>query len=147
MSTPPIAPILELRVAVTTADYERLLKFYTIGLGIEPAQFWQNGEGHAAILNLGRATLEIFDEAQAQTIDEIEVGQRVSGPFRFALQVPDLQAALDRLLAHGAALVHSPVLTSWGDLNARVQDPDGLQITLFQVQEDVGAKHSRGERL
>ncbi len=55
-------------MAVTTADYERLLKFDTIGLGVEPAQFWQNDEGLAAILNLGRATLEIFDEAQAQTI-------------------------------------------------------------------------------
>jgi len=137
MSTPPNAPILELRVAVTTADYERLLKFYTIGLGIDPAQFWQNGDGHAAILNLGHATLEIFDEAQAQTIDEIEVGQRVSGPVRFALQVPDLQAALDRLLAHGVKLVHPPVQTPWGDLNARVQDPDGLQITLFQVHESA----------
>ena len=129
--------ILELRVAVTTADYERLLKFYTIGLGIEPAQFWQNGQGHAAILNLRRATLEIFDEAQAQTIDEIEVGQRVSGPVRFALQVPDLQAALDRLLVHGATLVHPPVQTPWGDLNARVQDPDGLQVTLFQAQKQA----------
>lgn len=132
---PPNAPILELRVAITTTGYERLLKFYIIGLGIEPAQFWQNGQGHAAILNLGRATLEIFDEAQAQTIDEIEVGQRVSGPFRFALQVPDLQAALDRLLAHGVKLVHPPVMTPWGDYNARVQDPDGLQVTLFQVRE------------
>src|SRR5512139_1355736 len=93
MTMPPNVPILELRVAVTTADYERLLKFYTIGLGIEPAQFWQNGQGHAAILNLGRATLEIFDEARAQTSDEIEVGQRVSGPLRCALQVPDVQAA------------------------------------------------------
>ncbi len=137
MSMPPNAPVLELRVAVTTGDYERLLKFYTIGLGIEPAQFWQNGQGHAAILNLGHATLEIFDEAQAQAIDEIEVGQRVSGQFRFALQVPDLQAALDRLLAHGVTLVHPPVLTSWGDLNARVQDPDGLQITLFQAREQA----------
>ena len=136
MSTPdPTYPILELRVAVTTADYERLLKFYTIGLGIDPAQFWQNGDGHAAILNLGCATLEIFDEAQAQTIDEIEVGQRVSGPVRFALQVPDLQAALDRLLAHGVKLVHPPVQTPWGDYNVRLQDPDGLQVTLFQVRK------------
>ena len=136
MSTPkPNYPVVELRVAVTTTDYERLLEFYTIGLGIEPAQFWQNGEGHAAILNMGHATLEIFDEAQAQTIDEIEVGQRVSGPLRFALQVPDLQAALDRLLAHGVTLVHPPVLTPWGDLNARVQDPDCLQVTLFQARE------------
>jgi catechol 2,3-dioxygenase-like lactoylglutathione lyase family enzyme len=135
MSTSSNAPILELRVAITTTDYERLLKFYTIGLGVEPAQFWQNGQGHAAILNLGHATLEIFDEAQAQTIDEIEVGKRVSGPVRFALQVPDLQAALDRLLAHGATLVHPPIMTPWGDYNARVQDPDGLQVTLFQARE------------
>jgi catechol 2,3-dioxygenase-like lactoylglutathione lyase family enzyme len=133
----PDYPIIELRVAVTTTDYARLLRFYTIGLGIEPTQFWQNGQGHAAILNMGHATLEIFDEAQAQTVDEIEVGQRVSGQFRFALQVPDLQAALDRLLAHGVTLVHPPVLTPWGDLNARVQDPDGLQITLFQVREQA----------
>ena len=129
--------ILELRMAITTSDYERLLKFYTIGLGVEPAQFWQNGQGHAAILNLGRATLEIFDEAQVQTIDEIEVGQRVSGPVRFALQVPDLQAALDRLLVHGVTRVHPPVQTPWGDLNARVQDPDGLQVTLFQAQKQA----------
>lgn len=132
---PPNAPILELRVAVTTADFERLLKFYTDGLGIDPAQFWQNGQGHAAILELGRATLEVFDEAQAEAVDAIEVGQRVSGPFRFALRVPDLSAALDRLLAHGATLIHPPVMTPWGDLNARVQDPDGLQITLFQAHD------------
>ena len=131
------SPILELRVAVTTADFERLLKFYTDGLGVEPAQFWQNGQGHAAILELGRATLEIFDDAQAEAIDALEVGQRVSGPFRFALQMPDLSAALERLLAHGATLVHPPVMTPWGDLNARVQDPDGLQITLFQARESV----------
>jgi catechol 2,3-dioxygenase-like lactoylglutathione lyase family enzyme len=130
-------PIVELRVAITTADYERLLKFYTIGLGVEPAQFFQNGQGHAAILNLGRATLEIFDEAQAQAVDEIEAHQRVSGPVRFALQVPDLQAALERLLAHGVTLVHPPVVTPWGDLNARVQDPDGLQITLFQARDQA----------
>lgn len=29
--------IFELRVAVTTRDYERLVKFYCLGLGIEPA--------------------------------------------------------------------------------------------------------------
>lgn len=136
MSPPAIPPVLELRVALTTPDYDRLVKFYVDALGIEPAQFWNNGQGRALILELGRASLEIFDEAQAETIDQIESGERVSGPVRFALQVPDLQAAIDRLRAHGAALVHAPVLTPWGDLNARVQDPDGMQITLFQPRSD-----------
>ncbi len=131
----PNHPISELRVAVTTSDYERLVKFYCAGLGIEPAQIWDNGQGKALILNMGNATLEIFDETQAETIDQIEAGKRVSGQIRFALQVPDLKTAMERLLANGATLVHPPVITPWGDTNVRLQDPDGMQITLFQVTE------------
>jgi catechol 2,3-dioxygenase-like lactoylglutathione lyase family enzyme len=134
MSTPNSnQPIFEMRVALTTRDYERSVKFYCDGLGIEPAQFWNNDQGQALILKMGRASLEIFDEKQAQTVDQIEAGQRISGQVRFALQVPDLKAAMDRLLAHGATVVHPPVITPWGDHNVRLEDPDGMQITLFQT--------------
>jgi predicted enzyme related to lactoylglutathione lyase len=129
------SPIIELRVALTTHDYERLTKFYCDGLGLDPAQIWDNGQGRALILDMGKAMLEIFDETQAQTIDQIEAGQRISGQIRFALQVPDLNAAMERLLAHGATLVHPPLITPWGDYNVRMQDPDGMQITLFQVMD------------
>ncbi len=132
----PDPSIRELRVAITTSDYERLVKFYCDGLGIEPAQIWNNGQGKALILDMGHATLEIFDETQAETIDHIEAERRVSGQIRFALQVPDLQSAMERLLAHGATLVHPPVVTPWGDYNVRLQDPDGMQITLFQPAEN-----------
>lgn len=131
------APVLELRVALTTADYDRLVRFYTTGLGLEPAAIWNNDGGRALMLDLGRATLELFDERQAEVIDTLEAGARVSGPVRFALQVPDVRAAIDRLVEHGATLVHEPVLTPWGDLNARVADPDGMQVTLYQP----GASH------
>lgn len=127
--------ILELRVAITTQDYERLVKFYCLGLGIEPAAVWNNDGGKALLLNMGNATLEIFDERQAEVVDELEVGKRVSGQIRFALQVPDLKAAMERMLANGATLVHEPVLTPWGDYNVRLQDPDGMQITLFQARD------------
>jgi methylmalonyl-CoA/ethylmalonyl-CoA epimerase len=127
-----IPPVLELRVALTVSDFERSVKFYTEGLGLEPADIWTNGQGQALILEMGKATLEVFDETQAQTIDHIEAEKRVSGQIRFALQVPDLKVAMERLLAHGAILVHPPVKTPWGDFNVRLQDPDGMQITLFQ---------------
>jgi catechol 2,3-dioxygenase-like lactoylglutathione lyase family enzyme len=129
MSTPPV---LELRLALTTDDFDRLADFYRQGLGLEPAQVWPSDQGHALILDLGRVTLEIFDEKQAQTVDDIEVGKRVSGKIRLALQVPDLQTAMDRLLVHGAKMVHPPVDTSWGDKCVRFEDPDGMQVTLFQ---------------
>ena len=136
MSTPnPIRPVFELRVALTTSDYEKSVKFYCEGLGLDPTAIWNNDGGRALILDMGKATLELFDEAQAQIIDQLEAEQRISGQIRFALQVPDLQAAVDRLIAHGATLVHPPVITPWGDYNARLQDPDGMQITLFQVPE------------
>jgi methylmalonyl-CoA/ethylmalonyl-CoA epimerase len=126
--------VLELRVALTTGDYERLLRFYTAGLGMEPAALWTSERGHAVLLELGRGTVEIFDEGHAAEVDDIEVGRRVSGPVRFALQVPDLEAALERLKAQGATIVHGPVVTPWGDRNARVADPDGMQVTLFQAR-------------
>ncbi len=128
-----LSPVLELRVALTTADYERIVKFYCTGLGLEPAAIWNNDGGKAMMLNMGNATLELFDERQAEVIDQLEAGKRVSGQIRLALQVPDLGSALKRLLENGAILVHEPVTTPWGDVNARVQDPDGMQITLYQV--------------
>lgn len=128
-------PILELRVALTTEDFERLASFFREGLGLEPAQIWPSDQGQALVLDMGKATLEVFDEKQAQTVDMIEVGRRISGKVRFALQVPDLKAATERLLAHGATLVHPPVVTPWGDQNVRFQDPDGMQVTLYQVSD------------
>jgi catechol 2,3-dioxygenase-like lactoylglutathione lyase family enzyme len=125
--------VLELRVALTARDFERSAKFYSDGLGLEPAAIWKNGKGTALVLDMGKATLELFDEAQAEAVDEIETGARLSGQIRFALQVPDLESAMRRLLAHGATLVHPPVLIPWGDRNVRMQDPDGMQITLFQA--------------
>jgi len=133
----PNVPVLELRVALTTDDYERLVKFYCDGLGIEPAAVWNNDGGKALMLEFGKATIELFDERQAEVIDQLEAGKRVSGPIRFALQVKDLKSAMERLLAHGATLVHPPVTTPWGDHNVRLQDPDGMQITLFQPANET----------
>ena len=133
MSPNSNTPVLELRVAITTKDYQRLVELYCAGLGMEPAAVWNNDGGQALMLEMGKATLEIFDEKQAEAIDAIEAGQHVSGQVRFALRVPSLQAAMDGMLAHGAQLVHRPVITPWGDHNVRLQDPDGMQITLFEV--------------
>jgi len=133
--TSPSPSVLELRVALTASDYASLIEFYCAGLGIEPAEEWTRGQDNGLMLEMGRASLEIFDVGYARFVDEIEVGQQVSDRVRLALQVPDVAAAVDRLMLHGATLVHRPVETPWGDVNARVRAPDGLQVTLFQVRD------------
>jgi lactoylglutathione lyase len=126
--------VLQMRVAITVEDWERSVEFYKDGLGLDPAALWTE-HGKAQLLTAGEATLEVFDERQAESVDELEVGSRVSGSVRFALQVDDVHAALKRALEHGGTLVHEPVLTPWNDLNARVLSPDGMQLTLFQVRD------------
>ena len=128
-------PVLELRVALTTPAFGRRASFYRAGLGLEPSQVWPEDQGRALVLDMGQATLEVFDEKQAQTIDQIEVGRRTSGQIRFALRVPNLEAAIQRLVEHGATLVHPPVITPWGDRSVRFEDPDGMQITLYQTAD------------
>jgi methylmalonyl-CoA/ethylmalonyl-CoA epimerase len=83
------------------------------------------------VLEAGRATLELFDEAQAEYVDRIEAGHRVSGPVRLAFDVPDSEEAARRLVEAGAEEVAPPVTTPWSDRNARVRAADGMQLTLF----------------
>ena len=51
--------------------------------------------------------------------------------MRLALEVADSAETARRLVAAGAEEVAPPVVTPWGDRNARVQAPDGMQLTLF----------------
>jgi hypothetical protein len=48
-------PILQLRDALTTSEYERLVKFYCDGLSMEPAAVWNNDGGRALMLEMGQA--------------------------------------------------------------------------------------------
>ena len=124
--------ISEFRVAFTTQQFERTVAFFRDGLGLSPAELWtDNGRGQLFLA--GQAALEIFDPQYAAGVDQIEAGKPLSGQIRFAFAVDDLQLTLARALEYGATLVHEPVLTPWNDLNVRIQSPDGLQITLFQV--------------
>jgi uncharacterized glyoxalase superfamily protein PhnB len=55
----------------------------------------------------------------------------VSGAVRLAMKVADSEDTARRLVVAGAVQVAPPVMTPWGDRNARVQTPDGMQLTLF----------------
>ncbi len=125
-------PVFEFRVALTVDNFNRVVAFYRDGLGLDPGELWTDN-GFGQMFRAGRGTLEIFDEDYASSVDQLEVGERVSGQIRFAFEVPDVREALKRAVDYGATIVHEPILTPWNDLNARIRSPEGLQITLYQV--------------
>jgi catechol 2,3-dioxygenase-like lactoylglutathione lyase family enzyme len=127
--------VRELRVVLTVPDFDRALAFYRGALGLEQLADWSSENGRVVLLDGGRATLELLDERQAELVDSIEAGRRVSGPVRLALEVENSETTASTLVAAGAIEVAPPVLTPWGDRNARVQAPDGMQLTLFAASE------------
>jgi catechol 2,3-dioxygenase-like lactoylglutathione lyase family enzyme len=129
-----MANVTELRVALTVQDFAQALAFYRDTLGLEQIADWSSETGRVVVLDAGRATLELLDDAQAETVDAIEAGRRVSGTVRLALQVADSEDIAERLVVAGAVRVAPPVVTPWGDRNARVQAPDGMQLTLFTLE-------------
>ena len=123
--------VTELRVALTVDDFEQAVAFYRDALGLEQIEDWSSDEGKVILLAAGRATLELLDENQATLVDQIEAGRRVAGAVRLALEVDDSDEVAQRLVAVGATKIAEPVTTPWGDRNARVESPDGMQLTLF----------------
>jgi predicted enzyme related to lactoylglutathione lyase len=125
-------PVRELRLVVTTEDFDEALRFYRDVLGMpELAAFRSGGDGRVAILGAGRATVELANPAHAAWVDQVEVGRRVAGHIRVALAVADPAATAARLAEEGATVVAEPTRTPWGSLNARLEAPAGLQLTLF----------------
>ena len=129
--------VRELRVALTVADFEAALAFYRDTLGMAQLEAWESEDGRVVILDGGRATLELLDERHADAVDAIEVGRRVAGKVRLALEVADSPAVADALVGAGATPVGGPVETPWRHRNVRVDAPDGTQLTLFTVLDEA----------
>ena len=136
MNRPIPADVTQLRLVVTVDNIDQALAFYRDALGLPVEMDIASDHGaRVVILHAGRATLELSNRAQAELIDEVEVGRRVAPTFRVAFQVADTAATTDRLVAAGATLIAAPTPTPWNSLNSRLHAPAELQITLFEELE------------
>jgi lactoylglutathione lyase len=128
--------VMELRLVVTAPDYAEAVAFYRDVLGMAQREAYTSEDGSVTILEAGKATLEITDPNHADYIDRVEVGRRVAGQFRVALQVTDATGTTRTLTEAGASLIAAPTRTPWNSLNARLETPGGIQLTLFEELGD-----------
>jgi len=128
--------VRQLRLCITAPDHEEALRFFRDVLGMPEVGSYATPDGtpdgHVTILAAGTATLELASPGYAEYIDEVEVGRRVAGPVRVALEVDDSTAVTARAAGAGAEVIAPPTRTPWNSLNARLAGPAGLQLTLFQ---------------
>ena len=122
----------ELRLVVTAEDFDEAVRIYRDVLGMPELMAGSSSGGRVVILDAGRATLELADPPHAANIDEVEVGRRVAGHIRVALEVADVSGVTQRLTDEGLTLIAAPVPTPWGSVNSRLSGPANLQLTLFE---------------
>jgi len=82
--------------ALSSADFDKSVKFYTEGLGMKPVAFWGENEGRAALLDIGDGShVEIFANGNA---DE----QKNEKIVHFAFTTTDPDLAFNNAIAAGA---------------------------------------------
>lgn len=123
--------VREMRLVVTAPDYAEAVRFYRDVLGLPEQAAYSSPDGQVVILEADRATLEIADPAQAEFIDRVEVGRLVAGHIPVAFEVADSAAMARKLGENGATILADATLTPWQDINARLEAPGGLQLTIF----------------
>ena len=129
--------VRQLRLVVEAEDFDQALRFYRDVLGLpEQLAYQEPGDARVSILDVGRATLELATPAHRRMVDDLEVGLPTDHRLRVALEVDDAQAVTARLVAAGAELVADARETPWRSLNARLEGPAGLHLTVFQELED-----------
>jgi catechol 2,3-dioxygenase-like lactoylglutathione lyase family enzyme len=121
MTHPDARRVLQMRLVVEADDYDDAVRFYRDVLGaVQELQVHGEAGEKVTILDVGRATLELSNPEQVAMIDRVEVGRPASPRLRVAFEVSD------------AELVAPPTRTPWDSLNARLEAPGGLQVTVFQ---------------
>lgn len=117
-------------VILIVDDLDRALRFYTEVLGLKVG----HRSGDYAQLDTGATRLALYTRSAMATIlgMSLEAPRHDAPGFEIGFKVADVDAAVNELIARGAAPVVPPTDRFWGQRTAYVRDPDGHLIELAQ---------------
>jgi predicted enzyme related to lactoylglutathione lyase len=118
--------VLSSRILLRPADPVRSHRFYRDVLGLAICREFGPPEHPGLVFFLGQGLLEISGTAH----------DAPAGPLRIWLQVRDVGAEHERLVAAGVTVTREPRPEPWGLIEMWIEDPDGVRIVLVQVPAD-----------
>ena len=126
--------VKELRIILTVDNLDEIIQFYRDVAGFQVSKEWRDeATGNGIILEAGKASLELIDKKDAASIDEIEVGKRIAGSVRLALNIGEnIEEASEKFIIGGAIALADIKQAPWSKVR-RLEDPSGMQFTLFET--------------
>jgi predicted enzyme related to lactoylglutathione lyase len=118
--------VLSGRTLLRPTDPERSRVFYGEQLGLAVYREFGTGPERGTVYFLGGGFLELSGRSDTPP----------SPAVRLWMQVEDVSAAHEELVAKGVEIARPPVKEPWGLIEMWLTDPDGLRIVLVEVPED-----------
>jgi predicted enzyme related to lactoylglutathione lyase len=118
--------VLSSRVLLRPSDLDRSLSFYRDTLGLAIYREFGEGRLKGVVFFLGGGFLEVSGESEATKSPDVALW----------LQVRDVDATHDELVAKGVTVLRPPVTEPWGLREMWVADPDGMRLAIIEVPPD-----------
>ena len=118
--------MLTSRTLLHPSDPTASHRFYRDVLGLAIYREFGPPEYPGLVFFLGQGLLEVSGRSSGEPGTALEIW----------LQVRDIEAEHERLLAAGAPVTRPPRLEPWGLVEMWIKDPDGVRIVLVQIPDD-----------
>jgi len=104
-------------------DYGAALRFYGDVLGLPVEYSWDRGADKGTFFRAADGIVEVVADAM-----------ELRGPNKLGIcvEVEDVDAVYQRILASGVAVERAPEERPWGTREFFLLDPDGYAVTFFQ---------------
>lgn len=125
-------------VAIVVEDLDRAVAFWRDALGLELRQIEDNPaeEVRIAFLPLGESQIELLEPTTDDSGIARYIAKRGSGMHHLCVEVEDIDAAMQRLVAHNAELINeTPRVRDDGTRYAFVhpRSTGGVLLELYEV--------------
>ena len=126
--------VLSGRTLLRPTDPERSRVFYGEQLGLAVYREFGTGAERGTVYFLGGGFLEVSGRSETPP----------SPAIRLWMQVEDVAAAHEELVAKGVAIVRPPLREPWGLIEMWLADPDGTPIVLVEVPAEHPLRYRPG---